>query len=100
MRPTRSAASSRAPPPSARPSSRRENRSAAGEQSWNLLARLTLSGSLRTTDPAQAAERLLALLTAPLDARSKLGTRAVSDAELRHIAEAAIHKFLSAYGSH
>ncbi|WP_194834273.1 TetR/AcrR family transcriptional regulator [Nocardia sp. XZ_19_369] len=64
------------------------------------LARLTLSGGLRTTDPAQAAEQLLALLTAPLEARSKLGTRAVPDAELRRIAEAAIHTFLSAYGSH
>ncbi|MFI9406741.1 TetR/AcrR family transcriptional regulator [Nocardia sp. NPDC052316] len=64
------------------------------------LAGLALSGSLRTTDPAQAAEQLLALLTAPLEARSKLGTRAVSDTERRRIAGAAVHTFLSAYGSH
>ncbi|MFD6159649.1 TetR/AcrR family transcriptional regulator C-terminal domain-containing protein [Nocardia sp. NPDC060256] len=63
------------------------------------LARLALSGSLRITDPAQAAEQLLALLTAPLEARSRLGTRPVSDAELRRIADAAVHTFLAAFGS-
>ncbi|WP_433680681.1 TetR/AcrR family transcriptional regulator [Nocardia sp. CA-119907] len=63
------------------------------------LARLALSGRLRTNDPAQAAEQLLALLTAPLEARSRLGTREVSAAEQRDIADAAVRTFLSAYGS-
>ncbi|MFI6955658.1 TetR/AcrR family transcriptional regulator [Nocardia sp. NPDC050408] len=63
------------------------------------LARLALSGRLQTKDPAQAAEQLLALLTAPLEARSRLGTREVSEAEQRDIADAAVRTFLSAYGS-
>ncbi|WP_433195028.1 TetR/AcrR family transcriptional regulator [Nocardia sp. CA-107356] len=63
------------------------------------LARLALSGRLQTNDPAQAAEQLLALLTAPLEARSRLGTREVSAAEQGDIAEAAIRTFLAAYGS-
>lgn len=64
------------------------------------LARLALAGRLQTNDPAQAAEQLLALLTAPLEARSRLGTREVSDAEQADIADAAVRTFLSAYGSH
>lgn len=64
------------------------------------LARLALAGDLRTNDPAQAAEQLLALLTAPLEARSRLGTRAVPDIEIRQIADAAVCTFLSAFGSH
>ncbi|GAA5080321.1 TetR/AcrR family transcriptional regulator [Nocardia iowensis] len=64
------------------------------------LARLALAGDLRTNDPAQAAEQLLALLTAPLEARSRLGTRAVPDIEIRQIADAAVRTFLSAFGSH
>lgn len=63
------------------------------------LARLALSGRLHTSDPAQAAEQLLALLTAPLEARSRLGTREVDAAEQRDIADAAVRTFLSAYGS-
>ncbi|MFX0580291.1 TetR/AcrR family transcriptional regulator [Nocardia nepalensis] len=63
------------------------------------LARLALSGRLRIGDPTQAAEQLLALLTAPLEARSRLGTREVSAAERRDIADAAVRTFLSAYGS-
>ncbi|MFI6775833.1 TetR/AcrR family transcriptional regulator [Nocardia sp. NPDC050412] len=63
------------------------------------LTRLALSGRLQTKDPAQAAEQLLALLTAPLEARSRLGTREVSEAEQRDIADAAVRTFLSAYGS-
>ncbi|MEU4342481.1 TetR/AcrR family transcriptional regulator [Nocardia sp. NPDC023852] len=62
------------------------------------LARLALAGKLRVTEPAEAAEQLLALLTAPLEARSRLGTRAVPEAELRDIAGSAIRTFLSAYG--
>ncbi|MFD0663759.1 TetR/AcrR family transcriptional regulator [Thermocatellispora tengchongensis] len=41
------------------------------------LARLCLSGHLRPCDPAQAAEQFLALLTAPVEARSRLGGREV-----------------------
>lgn len=63
------------------------------------LGRLALSGRLDTTDPAQAAEQLLALLTAPLEARSRLGTREVSAAERREIADAAVRTFLCAFAA-
>lgn len=63
------------------------------------LARLALSGKLRISDPALAAEQLLALLTAPLEARSRLGTREVSATEYRGIADAAVDTFLSAFGA-
>ncbi|MFB8273901.1 TetR/AcrR family transcriptional regulator [Nocardia colli] len=63
------------------------------------LARLALSGKLRIGDPALAAEQLLALLTAPLEARSRLGTREVSATEYRGIADAAVDTFLSAFGA-
>ncbi|MFE7743122.1 TetR/AcrR family transcriptional regulator [Nocardia sp. NPDC057455] len=64
------------------------------------LARLALAGRLRLTDPSEAAEQLLALLTAPLEARSRLGARTVPDTELRDIAAAAVRTFLAAYGTH
>ncbi|MEV0048223.1 TetR/AcrR family transcriptional regulator C-terminal domain-containing protein [Nocardia rhamnosiphila] len=60
---------------------------------------LALSGKLRTTDPATAAEQFLALLTGPLENRSAHGTRKVPPAELRAIATAAVRTFLAAYGS-
>lgn len=63
------------------------------------LARLTLAGRLRPCDPEQAAEHFFALLTAPLESRSRLGTRHVPAAELRGIADAAVDAFLRAYGS-
>ncbi|WP_040774920.1 TetR/AcrR family transcriptional regulator [Nocardia pneumoniae] len=63
------------------------------------LARLALAGRLRVTEPSEAAEQLLALLTAPLEARSRLGTRPVPADELESIAAAAIRTFLAAYGS-
>ena len=62
------------------------------------LARLTLAGRLRATDPARAAEQFSALLTGPMEARSRLGTREVTDAELRSVAAAAVHTFLLAFG--
>ncbi|MFB8006505.1 TetR/AcrR family transcriptional regulator [Nocardia sp. NPDC056000] len=62
------------------------------------LARLSLAGRLRPCDPVVAAEQLLALLTGPLEVRSRLGTRKVSAAELKSIANAAVDTFLSAYG--
>lgn len=64
------------------------------------LARLSLAGSLRPCDPARAAEQLLALLTGPLEARSRLGTRKVSTAELKSVSDAAVDTFLSAYAPH
>ncbi|MER8156682.1 TetR/AcrR family transcriptional regulator [Streptomyces sp. NPDC094472] len=61
------------------------------------LARLSLAGRLRPGDPAQAAEQLLALLTGPMEARSRLGTRKVSAAETRTVARSAVDTFLRAY---
>lgn len=63
------------------------------------LARLSLAGRLRRCDPEQAAEHFFALLTGPLEFRSRLGTRRVPAAELRGIADAAVDAFLRAYGS-
>ncbi|TMR23952.1 TetR/AcrR family transcriptional regulator [Nonomuraea turkmeniaca] len=62
------------------------------------LARLTLAGRLRATDPDLAAEQLMALLLGPLEARSQLGTRTLEDTELREVAEAAVRTFLHAWG--
>ncbi|MFI6700093.1 TetR/AcrR family transcriptional regulator [Streptomyces sp. NPDC050509] len=62
------------------------------------LARLSLAGRLRPCDPAVAAEQLLALLTAPMEARTRLGTRKVPAAETRTVARAAVDTFLRAYG--
>ncbi|MFD5558072.1 TetR/AcrR family transcriptional regulator [Streptomyces sp. NPDC127068] len=63
------------------------------------LARLALAGRLRTGDPAHAAEQLLSLLTGPLELRSRLGTRPLSTAETRAIAERAVRTFLRAHAS-
>lgn len=62
------------------------------------LARLTLAGRLHATDPDQAAEQLIALLTGPLEPRSRMGTRQIQDTELREIACAGVHTFLTAFG--
>ncbi|WP_245663353.1 TetR/AcrR family transcriptional regulator [Nocardia inohanensis] len=62
------------------------------------LAHVSLAGRLRPCDPTRAAEQLLALLTGPLEARSRLGTRTVSATELKSIADAAVETFLRAYG--
>lgn len=63
------------------------------------LARLSLSGLLRTCDPVLAAEQFLALLTAPMEARTSLGTRPASAEEARGVAVAAVDTFLRAYGT-
>lgn len=63
------------------------------------LARLSLGGRLRSCDPEQAAEHFFALLTGPLESRSRLGTRRVPTSELRDTAEAAVDTFLRAYVS-
>mgnify|MGYP002621349712 CR=1 FL=1 len=62
------------------------------------LARLTLAGRLRATDPDRAAEQFTALLTGPLEARTRMGTRPLGDADLRDISRAAVHTFLCAFG--
>ncbi|WP_040813575.1 TetR/AcrR family transcriptional regulator [Nocardia concava] len=61
------------------------------------LARLALAGRLRHGDPAVAAEQFLALLSGPLEIRSRQGNRTVPAAELRAVAEAATDTFLRAY---
>ncbi|MFD6449392.1 MULTISPECIES: TetR/AcrR family transcriptional regulator [unclassified Nocardia] len=61
------------------------------------LARLVLSGQLRPCDPDQAAEQLLAMLSAPAEARSRMGTRDVPAADIRFVAEGAVDTFLRAY---
>ncbi|SEG90155.1 DNA-binding transcriptional regulator, AcrR family [Thermomonospora echinospora] len=63
------------------------------------LARLTLAGHLRATDPDQAAEQFMALLTGPLEARTRMGTRQIGDAELHEITRAAVRTFLHAFGT-
>lgn len=62
------------------------------------LARLALAGRLRPCEPTLAAQQFLALLTGPLEARSRLGTRKVTAAETRAVADAAVDTFLRAYG--
>ncbi|MGW0804297.1 TetR/AcrR family transcriptional regulator C-terminal domain-containing protein [Nonomuraea sp. NPDC002799] len=62
------------------------------------LARLTLAGRLRATEPYLAAEQLMALLVGPLEARTQLGTRPIGDPELRDLAHAAVRTFLIAWG--
>ncbi len=69
-----------------------------GEALADRLARLSLAGRLRPCDPDLAAEQLLALLTGPMEARSRLGARAVPAAAMRAVAEAAVDTFLRAYG--
>ncbi|MQY30784.1 TetR/AcrR family transcriptional regulator [Nocardia aurantia] len=63
------------------------------------FARLVVAGQLRAPDPVLAAEQFLALLTGPLESRSRLGTRKVPVAELKTIADAAADTFLSAYAT-
>lgn len=63
------------------------------------LARLSLAGRLRASDPDQAAEQFIALLTGPIETRSRFGTRPVPDTELRDVVRAAIHTFLQAFAA-
>ncbi|MGC0419914.1 TetR/AcrR family transcriptional regulator [Embleya sp. AB8] len=63
------------------------------------LARLTLAGRLRAPEPARAAEQFIALLTGPLEARTRMGTRELEDAELREMAVGAVATFLRAFGA-
>lgn len=59
-----------------------------------LAGRLTLDG-----DPAIAAEQFGALLTGPLESRSRLGTRKLPASELREVTGNAVATFLRAFGS-
>jgi TetR/AcrR family transcriptional regulator, mexJK operon transcriptional repressor len=63
------------------------------------LARLSLAGRLGKLDPDEAAEQLIALLTGPMEARARLGTRRVADDELRAVARAAVRTFLHAFAA-
>ncbi|MFF2847674.1 TetR/AcrR family transcriptional regulator [Streptomyces sp. NPDC058001] len=64
------------------------------------LARLALAGRLALGgDPAVAAEHFGALLTGPLENRSRLGTRKVPQSELREVTENAVTTFLRAFGN-
>ncbi|MBB5918482.1 AcrR family transcriptional regulator [Nocardia transvalensis] len=62
------------------------------------LARLALSGALRIDDPDLAAAQFAALLTGPVDARSRFGTRPVPASERDPVTAAAVTTFLAAYG--
>ncbi|WP_131738246.1 TetR/AcrR family transcriptional regulator [Actinomadura roseirufa] len=63
------------------------------------LARLALAGRLRITDPDMAAEQFLALLTGPLEARTRMGTRPIDDTALHDLAHAAVDTFLQTFGA-
>ncbi|MEV5986246.1 TetR/AcrR family transcriptional regulator [Streptomyces sp. NPDC052051] len=62
------------------------------------LARLTLSGRLNATDPVCAAEQFIAMLSGPMETRSRYGTRQIPTAERNAMAEAAVDTFLKAFG--
>jgi TetR/AcrR family transcriptional repressor of mexJK operon len=64
-----------------------------------LEARLALAGQLKITDPAVAAEQFGALLTAPLETRSHLGTRVLGSEELAAVTQNAVQTFLRAFGN-
>ncbi|MCI2423141.1 TetR/AcrR family transcriptional regulator [Saccharopolyspora sp. K220] len=61
------------------------------------LARLVLAGRLRSCDPVEAGEQFAALLTGPMEARARFGTRQVPEAELRAVTAAAVRTFLQAF---
>lgn len=63
------------------------------------LARLSLAGRLDRLDPAGAAEQFIALLAGPVEARARMGTRRVPDAELWAVTRAAVNTFLHAFGA-
>jgi TetR/AcrR family transcriptional regulator, mexJK operon transcriptional repressor len=61
------------------------------------FAQLVLAGVLRRCDPTVAAEQFLVLVTGPMEARTRLGTRKVAVAEMRVVAADAVDTFLRAY---
>lgn len=62
------------------------------------LARLALAGRLRITEPDLAAEQFLSLLTGPLEARTRMGTRPIDDTALSDLARTAVNAFLQIFG--
>jgi TetR/AcrR family transcriptional repressor of mexJK operon len=50
-----------------------------------------------TRNPDLAAEQFLALLTGPMEMRSRLGTRQVPDDELRAVTQTTVEAFLHLY---
>ncbi|MGX1807210.1 TetR/AcrR family transcriptional regulator [Nocardia sp. NPDC055321] len=63
------------------------------------LARLALAGRLDLHgDPAVAAEQFGALLTGPLESRTRMGTAKISKSELRQLVRNAVDTFLRAFG--
>ncbi|CAO5173180.1 TetR/AcrR family transcriptional regulator, mexJK operon transcriptional repressor [Frankia sp. AiPs1] len=63
------------------------------------LARLALAGRLTLTDPVEAAEQFLALLTGPVATRSALGTKPLDETQMRRVAESAATTFLRAFAT-
>lgn len=65
------------------------------------LAKLALDGELNLVSaPATAAEHFGALLTAPLEARTRMGTRRIPESELREVVQNAVATFGRAFGRH
>ncbi|AHH18668.1 putative transcriptional regulator, TetR family [Nocardia nova SH22a] len=64
------------------------------------LARLALAGKLALDcDPTIAAEQFGALLTAPLEARTRMGTKKIPKSEIREVTRNAVGTFLLAFGA-
>jgi TetR/AcrR family transcriptional repressor of mexJK operon len=61
------------------------------------LARLAGEGRLAISDPAEAAEHLLALTINRINARTMFGILEVSDAEVEHIVTGGVAAFVRAY---
>lgn len=70
-----------------------------GEALADRFAWLSLTGELRRCDPAEAAEQFLALIIGPVEARSRMGTREVSEDEMLALSRAAVDTFLRAYAA-
>jgi TetR/AcrR family transcriptional regulator, mexJK operon transcriptional repressor len=62
------------------------------------LARLALAGRLRISDPAVAADQFWALLAGPAEVRSMMGTRRLTEDELRTVVGQGVDTFLRAFG--
>lgn len=62
------------------------------------LARLALAGTLRINNPDLAAAQFAALLTGPVETLSRLGTRPVTESDLKTTTDAAVTTFLAAFG--
>jgi TetR/AcrR family transcriptional repressor of mexJK operon len=58
-----------------------------------------VTGQLRHCDPALVAEQFLALLTGPLERRSRLGTRHLPAAEIDTVADHAAETVLRAFAA-